>query len=146
MLGNKIVELRKKGNFFNFNSSNTCKGILRSGKCTINFLPYSKKDFKEHVRLGFPGDTPEEKMKDLKEKIEKTEVKIGVKVGKEGKLFGSVSSKQIADAIATQLNEKIDKRKINLDSPLSTLGAFEIKIDLHKDVVAKIKVFVIEEK
>lgn len=87
-----------------------------------------------------------QKMKDLKEKIEKTEVKIGVKVGKEGKLFGSVSSKQIADAIATQLNEKIDKRKINLDSPLSTLGAFEIKIDLHKDVVAKIKVFVIEEK
>lgn len=87
-----------------------------------------------------------QKMKDLKEKIEKTEVKIGVKVGKEGKLFGSVSSKQIADAIATQLNEKIDKRKINLENPLSTLGAFEIKIDLHKDVVAKIKVFVIEEK
>ena len=47
------------------NSSNTCKGLLKSGKCTINFLPYSKKDFKEHVRLGFPGDTPEEKMKDF---------------------------------------------------------------------------------
>ena len=48
------------------NSSNTCKGILRHGKCTINFLPHSKKNFKEHVRLGFPGDTPEEKMKDFK--------------------------------------------------------------------------------
>ena len=52
------------------NSSNTCKGLLRSGKCTINFLPYSKKDFKEHVRLGFPGDTPEEKMKDFKYNLE----------------------------------------------------------------------------
>ena len=48
------------------NSSNTCKGILRSGKCTINFMPYSKKIFKECVRLGFPGDTPEEKMKEFK--------------------------------------------------------------------------------
>ena len=48
------------------NSSNTCKGILRTGKCTINFMPYSKKIFKECVRLGFPGDTPFEKMKDVK--------------------------------------------------------------------------------
>lgn len=46
------------------NSSNTCKGILRTGKCSLNFLPDSKKYFKEIVRLGFPGDTPEEKMKD----------------------------------------------------------------------------------
>ena len=52
------------------NSSNTCKGILRSGKCTINFLPYSKRIFKEHVRLGYPGDTPEEKMKDFKFNVE----------------------------------------------------------------------------
>ncbi len=46
------------------NSSNTCKGILRTGKCSLNFLPDDKKYFKEIVRLGFPGDTPEEKMKD----------------------------------------------------------------------------------
>ena len=52
------------------NSSNTCKGILRSGKCTINFLPYTKKIFKEHVNLGFPGDTPEEKMKNFKFHLE----------------------------------------------------------------------------
>ena len=47
------------------NTSNTAKGILRYGKCTINFLPYSKKNFKQHVDCGFPGDTPEEKMKDF---------------------------------------------------------------------------------
>ncbi len=52
------------------NSSNTCKGLLRHGKCTINFLPYSKKTFKEHVRLGFPGDTREEKMKTFKYHLE----------------------------------------------------------------------------
>lgn len=45
------------------NSSNTAQNILRSGKCTINFFPDDKKLFKEAVRMGWPGDTPEEKMK-----------------------------------------------------------------------------------
>lgn len=53
------------------NTSNTARGLLRHGKCTINFMKYSKKVFKEHVRLGFPGDTPEEKMKDFKFNLEK---------------------------------------------------------------------------
>lgn len=46
------------------NSSNTAQNILRDGKCSINFIPDNKKYFKEAVRMGFPGDTPEEKMKD----------------------------------------------------------------------------------
>ena len=46
------------------NSSNTAQNILRNGKCSINFITDNKKYFKEAVRLGFPGDTPEEKMKD----------------------------------------------------------------------------------
>lgn len=46
------------------NSSNTCKGLLRHKKCTLNFIPDDRKYFHEAVRLGFPGDTPEEKMKD----------------------------------------------------------------------------------
>ena len=46
------------------NSSNTCKNILRSGKCALNFITHDRKFFKEAVRLGFPGETTEEKMKD----------------------------------------------------------------------------------
>ena len=52
------------------NTSNTAKGILRHGKCTINFLPFSKKNFKQHVDNGFPGDTPEEKMKNFRFHLE----------------------------------------------------------------------------
>lgn len=52
------------------NTSNTARHLLRNGKCTINFLPYSKKIFQEHVDLGFPGDTPEEKMKNFKFHLE----------------------------------------------------------------------------
>lgn len=47
------------------NNSNTARGILRTGKCTINFLPMKRGYFKQHVDCGFPGDTPEEKMKDF---------------------------------------------------------------------------------
>ncbi len=86
-----------------------------------------------------------QQMKELKEKIESTEVKISVKVGKEGKLFGSVSTKQITDAIQAKLGEKIDKRKIALDGPINSLGTYEIPIQLHKDVIAKIKLFIVEE-
>lgn len=46
------------------NSSNTAKNILRTGKCTINFIEDKRKYFKEAVRLGYPGETTEEKMKD----------------------------------------------------------------------------------
>lgn len=45
------------------NSSNTAQHLLRNGKCSLNFIPDNKKYFKEAVRLGFPGDKPEEKMK-----------------------------------------------------------------------------------
>lgn len=46
------------------NSSNTAQNILRNGKCSLNFISDDRKYFKEAVRMGFPGDTPEEKMKD----------------------------------------------------------------------------------
>jgi flavin reductase (DIM6/NTAB) family NADH-FMN oxidoreductase RutF len=47
------------------NTSNTAKGLLRHGKCTINFMTYYKQNFEQHVLMGFPGDPPEEKMKKL---------------------------------------------------------------------------------
>jgi flavin reductase (DIM6/NTAB) family NADH-FMN oxidoreductase RutF len=46
------------------NSSNTCQNLLKRPKCALNFIPDDKKYFKEAVRLGFPGDTSDEKMKD----------------------------------------------------------------------------------
>jgi len=46
------------------NSSNTAQDLLRSGKCAINFIPDKRKYFKEAVRMSWPGDTPQEKMKD----------------------------------------------------------------------------------
>ena len=55
------------------NSSNTAQNILRTGKCALNFINEDRKSFKELVRLGFPGKTPQEKMKDCNFKLIKGE-------------------------------------------------------------------------
>ena len=55
------------------NSSNTAQNLLRTGKCALNFIKDDRKSFKELVRLGFPGKTPQEKMKDCNFKLMKGE-------------------------------------------------------------------------
>jgi len=83
-------------------------------------------------------------MQELKVAIEKTTVKVGVKVGANGKLFGSVSSKEIVDAFKQQNNIELDKRKMQLDKTIDCLGTYKIPIDLHKEVQAIITLYVVE--
>ncbi len=86
-----------------------------------------------------------EEMKALKDRIENRVVKVEVKVGESGKLFGKITTKQIADAFKAQHNVEIDKRKIQLDEPISALGTYEIALKLHKDVTATFELHVVEE-
>ena len=71
-------------------------------------------------------------------------VRMPVRVGANGKLFGAVSSKEIADALKSQWGYDIDKKKIQLDEPIKTVGEQEVAVRLHKDVTATIKVAVEE--
>lgn len=80
-----------------------------------------------------------------KEMEEKVQVKIPVKVGAAGKLFGAVSSKEIADAIKQQYGYDIDKKKILLDEAIKAVGEESVDIKLHRDVTARIRVLVTEE-
>ena len=74
----------------------------------------------------------------LAEKISAISISIEVKSGEEGKLFGSVTSKDIAEAIAEQ-GVEIDKRKINLSEPIKRLGEYEISVKVRQDVLATVK-------
>lgn len=82
--------------------------------------------------------------KNMKEKLEKLDLKIKVKTGKEDKVFGSVSTKQIVSELS-KLKFDIDKKKIKLDTDLSSLGTHIINIELHKKVSAKLKVTLVKE-
>ena len=86
-----------------------------------------------------------EEKKELKKKIEETEIVIQAKIGNEGKMFGSITPKQIADAIQAKLGVEIDKRKIILNANINSLGTYEITIQLHKEVTATIKLHVVEK-
>ena len=68
----------------------------------------------------------------------KAEVVIKTKVGESGKLFGSITSMDIADAIKEQTGDEIDKRKIELEKPIKETGVYEVEIKLHSEVSAKL--------
>lgn len=80
--------------------------------------------------------------KELAEKIEKIALKLAVKVGESGKVFGSVSGKEISEAAAEQFGIEIDKKKLVLDEPLKTVGEHIVAVKLHRDVTAKLKVII----
>ncbi|MFN7251992.1 MAG: 50S ribosomal protein L9 [Anaerobacillus sp.] len=81
--------------------------------------------------------------KAYKEDLEKLTVEIKAKSGEGGRLFGAVTSKQIADTLGA-MKKKVDKRKIELDEPIRALGFTNVPIKLHPEVTATIKVHVIE--
>lgn len=83
-----------------------------------------------------------QEMKDLKQKIESTVVKIIVKVAADGHVLGTVTTKHIAEAVEKAINAKIDKRKITFTALVTALGDYTAKVQLHKEVIATINIIV----
>lgn len=74
-----------------------------------------------------------------KEKLEKTKVVFKVKVGKDEKVFGQVSTKQISEELK-KMGFDVDKKKIKLDVPINSLGITNVDVLLHKEVIAHLKI------
>lgn len=81
----------------------------------------------------------------LGKEMEGKTVKAKVKTGEGGRVFGSVSTKEIAEEIKKQLGYDIDKKKILLDNPIKALGVTSVGIKLHAKVTTEIKVHVTEQ-
>lgn len=80
----------------------------------------------------------------LATELEKVSVTIPVQVGEEDKIFGSVTTQMLADALKEKGYE-IDKRKIEIEDQIKSLGIYTITVKLHTNVNAKIKVWVVRE-
>lgn len=80
----------------------------------------------------------------LAEELEKVSITIQMKVGEDEKLFGSVTSQMIADALKEKGFE-IDKRVIDLEEPIKALGIYTVNVKLHQSVTGKVKVWVVRE-
>lgn len=79
------------------------------------------------------------------EEIKEWLVETTIKTGEGGRTFGSVSSKEIAQAVTKQYSKTIDKKKIQLEEPIRSLGTHEVKVKLHPQVTATLRVHVGEE-
>jgi large subunit ribosomal protein L9 len=86
-----------------------------------------------------------EEAEKIKERMAEVEITISQKVGEEDKLYGSVTSMDIASHLEEQ-GITIDRRKIVLDKPIKTLGEYEVPVKLYPGVTGSIKVFVIPEE
>ena len=97
----------------------------------------------EHAKRVITEKARKEKVEieEYAKKVSATAVTITVQVGKDDKLFGSVTTKDIAEALAAQGIE-VDKRKIHLDHPIKELGAVPVSIKLHSQVTATVRVTV----
>ncbi|NBE52788.1 50S ribosomal protein L9 [Streptomyces boluensis] len=79
----------------------------------------------------------------IKGQLEAVKVRLAVRSGEAGRLFGSVTPADVASAIEAAGGPKIDKRRVELGSPIKTLGAHETSVRLHPEVAAKVNVEVV---
>ena len=87
-----------------------------------------------------------EAARELAKQLEAGKVEVAIKVGEGGKVFGSVSNKEIAAEVKKQLGLEIDKKKVQLKDALKTLGTHKVPVKLHPEVTAEVTVEVKEEK
>lgn len=86
-----------------------------------------------------------QEMSKLKEKLEKEKIVFSSPSGKDGRLFGTISTKQIKEKISS-LGYDIKKSTINIKNPINSLGVHNVEIVLHKKVIANVKIHVVSDK
>lgn len=79
---------------------------------------------------------------EMKKKLEELKLVFKMKAGKDGRAFGSISTKEVQEELKKQYDIVIDKKKMDLDVPMKNLGGYDIKVKLHKDVEAVLHVSV----
>ena len=100
----------------------------------------AKKSSEEHRK-----ELEREEARKTAKKIEGILIKMPVKAGENGKVFGSVTTKEIAEALDKQYQIKVDKKKIMLEEPIKTLGMFSIEIKLYEAISTKLKISILAQ-
>ncbi|NMA82405.1 MAG: 50S ribosomal protein L9 [Epulopiscium sp.] len=139
-----VKTLGKKGDVVNVNDG-YARNFLLPKKAAVEATQEAMKALKHEQRTQ---EKKEQEILDqasqLGNELKDKKIVIAVKAGEGGRLFGSVTTKDIADAIASQLKQKIDRKKIVLDEPIRELGTHQIPIKLHANVTTQLIVQVIE--
>ena len=139
-----VKSLGKKNEVVNV-SDGYAKNFLFTKKLAVEANSKNLNDLKLHMANDekMAAKLLEEAEAFAKE-IEKNTIVLKLKSGKDGKTFGSVSSKEIAQEAMNQFGMDIDKKKIQIDEPIKALGNYEIQVRLHPKVTAKLMLQVVE--
>lgn len=145
ILSEDVKTLGKKGEVVEVNDGYARNFLLKTKKgieatpANLNNLKLKKANDEKIAKENY------EAAKELGAQLTASPVTLCIKTGGSGKLFGAISSKEIAAAVAEQHNLTVDKKKIVLDEPIKELGTHTVKVKLHKDVTAELTVHVVEE-
>lgn len=135
----------KKGDLINVSDGYANNYLLPKGlaklatKQAINELE-GKKGAEQYRR-----NQEELKAQNIADRLKEITVKLSAKAGKEGKLFGSITSKDVAQALKEQYNIEVDKRKIDLPDGIKNCGIREVSVTLYSGVTGTFKVEVTEQ-
>ena len=113
-------------------------GVEATGK-NLNYLKLQNQHAEKVAQENL------EAAKALAESLKDKKVEVKMKSGEGGRTFGSISTKEIAEAAKTQLNMELDKKKMVLKDPIKALGTYEVQIKLHPKVTGSLTVHVSEE-
>lgn len=140
-----VKDLGKAGDLVNAKTGYARNFLLPKGDA-IEATPGNLAKWKEDQKL-LEAKKAEEKQAalDLKDKLEGLSVVLQGKSGEGGKLFGSITSKDIADGLKKQHKLEVDKRKIEMKDNIKTLGTVEVDVRVYADLTAKLKVEVKEQ-
>ena len=135
----------KKGEIVEF-AAGFANHLVRSGQA-IHVTDENLKRLDEQKKQAeLEEERLVQEMTELKKTIEETPIKIPVKVGVEGKIFGSINTKQIVEAFEKETGKVLNKQNIKLDKNITSLGTYEIEISLHKSIKATITLYVVEKE
>lgn len=137
-----VKSLGKKGDIVNVKDG-YAKNMLLPHKLGVEATPKNLNDLKlQKANADKLAAEALAAAKELAAKLEAAPVKLAVKMGAGGKAFGSVSTKEIAEAIQKELALEIDKKKISTDGAIKDAGEYTVNVRLHPEVTARVKVLV----
>ena len=140
----EVKSLGKKGQMVNV-SDGYARNMLFPKKLGVEATPKNINDLK--LQKAHEEKVAKENLeaaKAFKAELETKQVTVAIKVGDNGRTFGSVSTKEISEAAKSQLGYDIDKKKMQLANPIRELGTTLVPIKLHTQVTAELKVVVKE--
>lgn len=139
-----VKSLGKKGEIVNV-SDGYARNLILPKKLGLEATPKNLNDLKlQKANEAKIAQENLEAAQAFARELETKEVILTLKVGEGGRTFGSVSSKEISDAAKEQLNLEIDKKRLQLSSPIRNLGVTKVPVRLHPKVTGSLKVWVKE--